>query len=286
MTTYGFLGLGIMGSAMATNLARGGFDVLVWNRTAEKAAALASTGAGQGQSPREVVAACDITFAMLADPAAVEAVCSGPDGVLAGTSPGHDFINMSTVDDITSAKIADAVAERGGRFLEAPVTGTKQPAEEGTLVILAAGDESLFAAATPAFKVMGRSALYLGEVGNGTRMKLVVNAIMAGVMTALCEGMALGQKSGLDGERILEVIEAGAFANPMFRAKGRLLLDKDYPASFPLKHAQKDLRLALELSERSGQALHCIAAVNETFKRARVTGHGDEDISAVFEAIR
>lgn len=286
MTTYGFLGLGIMGSAMAANLARAGFDVLVWNRTAEKGAPLVSLGARQGESPREVVAACDITFAMLADPSAVQAVCAGPYGVLAGTSPGHDFINMSTVDDITSCTIASAVAERGGRFLEAPVTGTKQPAEEGTLVILAAGDESLFEAAAPAFGVMGKTALYLGEVGNGACMKLVVNAIMAGMMAALCEGMALGQKSGLSGERLLEVIDAGAFANSMFRAKGRLLLDRDYPTSFALKYTQKDLRLAVELSERSGQPLHCTAAVNETFKRARVTGHGDEDISAVFEAIR
>jgi 3-hydroxyisobutyrate dehydrogenase/2-hydroxy-3-oxopropionate reductase len=286
VTTYGFLGLGIMGGAMAANLARAGFDVTVWNRTAEKAAPLVSLGAHQGTSPREVVEACDITFAMLADPAAVEAVCAGPDGVLAGTGHGHDFVNMSTVDDITSRRIADAVAGTGGRFLEAPVTGTKQPAEEGTLVILAAGDESLFEAAAPAFGAMGKTSLYLGEVGNGARMKLVVNAIMAGVLTALCEGMALGLKSGLDGERLLDVIDAGAFANPMFRAKGRLLLDRDYPASFPLKHTQKDLRLAVELSERSGQPLHCIAAVNETFKRARITGHGDEDISAVFEAIR
>jgi len=286
MTTYGFLGLGIMGSAMAANLARSGFEVVVWNRTPEKATPLMSLGARRAESPREVVAACDITFAMLADPAAVQAVCAGPDGVFAGAGPGHDFINMSTVDDITSRAIAEAVAERGGRFLEAPVTGTKQPAQEGTLAILAAGDESLFEAAALAFDVMGKTALYLGDVGKGARMKLVVNAIMSGVLAALCEGMALGLKSGLDGEQILQVIDAGAFANPMFRAKGQLLLDRNYPTSFPLKHTQKDLRLAVELSERSGQPLHCIAAVNETFKRARVTGHGDEDISAVFEAIR
>lgn len=182
--------------------------------------------------------------------------------------------------------IAEGVTDRGGRFLEAPVTGTKQPADEGTLLILAAGDESLFEAARPAFDAMGKNTLYLGEVGNGARMKLVVNAIMSGALAALCEGMALGLKSGLDGEQILQVIDGGAFANPMYRAKGRLLLDRDYPTSFPLKHTQKDLRLAVELSERSGQPLHCIAAVNETFKRARVTGHGDEDISAVFEVVR
>src|SRR5664280_2726139 len=120
MTTYGFLGLGIMGSAMAANLARSGFEVVVWNRTPEKATPLVSLGARRAENPREVVAACDITFAMLADPAAVQTVCAGPDGVLAGAGPGHDFINMSTVDDITSRAIANEVAERGGRFLEAP----------------------------------------------------------------------------------------------------------------------------------------------------------------------
>ncbi|QEM69351.1 NAD(P)-dependent oxidoreductase [Geobacter sp. FeAm09] len=286
MPQFGFLGLGIMGNAMAANLVRAGFPVTVWNRNPAKCAPLVALGARQGGSPREVAAACDITFAMLADPAAATEVCFGPDGVLEGIGAGRGYIDMSTVDDVTARAVAGAVADRGGRFLEAPVSGTKKPAEDGTLIILAAGDRGLYDEAAPALDRMGKKRLYLGAVGQGARMKLVVNAIMGGMVTALCEGVALGQKGGLDGAEILEALDAGALANPLFKGKGPMLLKGEYPTSFPLKHMQKDLRLAVALGDELGQPLHCIAAVNETFKRARMAGHADEDLAAVFQVIK
>lgn len=285
MATYGFLGLGIMGSRMAANLVRAGFEVTVWNRSADKCAPLVELGARQGATPREVVAACDITFAMLADPAADEAVLYGPDGVLAGVSAGHDFVDMSTLDDGTTRRAAAAVRERRARYLEAPVTGSKQPAEEGQLVVLAAGDRALFDAAVPAFDVVGKKSVFLGEVGNGSRMKLVVNAVMGSMMAALAEGVALGTKAGLDGTTILEVLDAGATAAPMFKVKGPLLVRREFEPAFPLKHQQKDLRLALALAESLRQPTPGIATTNETFKRAMAEGHGDEDMSAVFEVL-
>lgn len=286
MAKYGFLGLGIMGSAMAANLLRADFDVTVWNRNPDKCGPLLALGAQQGESPRQVVAACDITFAMLADPAAAMEVCFGADGVLEGISTGHNYVDMSTVDDLTARTIADAVSQRGGRYLEAPVSGTKKPAEDGTLVILAAGDQSLYEEASSAFEKMGKKNIYLGGAGQAARMKLVVNMIMGGMMTALCEGLALAQKGDLDAEKLLEVLDAGALANPMFRGKGPLMLKGEYPTSFPLKHMQKDLRLAIALGDELGQPLACSAAVNETFKRARTAGHADADVSAVFQVIR
>lgn len=285
MTTYGFLGLGIMGSAMAANLARAGYQVTVWNRNAEKCAALVALGAKQARTPAEVTAACDITFAMLADPAAARAVCFGVAGALAGLGDGRGYVDMSTVDDVTSCDIAEAVAGAGGRFLEAPVSGTKKPAEDGTLIILAAGDHSLYQEAAPAFEKMGKLFPYLGEVGQGARMKLVVNMVMGGMMTAFCEGMALGQKAGLDGRQILDILDAGALANPMFRGKGPLLLKGGFPTSFPLKHMQKDLRLAIALGDGLGQPLYSAAAANETFKQAGKAGFADEDFAAVFKVI-
>jgi len=286
MAKYGFLGLGIMGSAIAANLVRAGFEVTVWNRTAARCAPLVALGARQAATPREVAESCDITFAMLADPAAALATCRGEDGVAAGISGGRGYVDMSTVDDATAKTIAQMISARGGRFLEAPVSGTKKPAEDGTLVILSGGDRSLYDEAAPAFDKLGKKRLFLGEVGQGARMKLVVNLVMGSMLTALGEGMALGLKGGLDGAQILDVLDAGAMACPMFRAKGPMLLAGEFPTSFPLKHMQKDLRLALALGEELGQNLATTAASNELFKRERIDGHGDEDIGAVFRAIR
>jgi len=286
MAKFGFLGLGIMGSAMAANLVRGGFEVVVWNRTPEKCRPLVELGAKSAATPKEVVEGCSLTFAMLADPAAASEVCFGPGGVLEGIGAGRGYIDMSTVDAGTARRIASAVVGRGGRYLEAPVSGTKKPAEDGTLIILAGGDRSLFDdAATPLGK-MGKKILYLGEAGTGARMKLVVNMIMGGMMAAFCEGLALGEKGGLAFDDILEVLGAGALANPMFKGKGELIRRGEYPVAFPLKHMQKDLRLALALGDELAQPLPGAAAANEAFKRARARGLGDADFSALFEVIK
>lgn len=286
MIKYGFLGLGIMGEAMATNLVKAGFDVTVWNRTAEKCRNLVSLGARQGATPREVVASCDVTFAMLTDPAAAWQVFAGPDGVREGLGTGKAYVDMSTVDAATATAIAKAVSGAGGRFLEAPVSGTKKPAQDGTLVILAAGDQTLFEEVAPAFDKMGKKSFFFGEVGHAARMKLVINMIMGGMMTAFCEGMALGQQGGLNGEQILEVLDAGALANALFKIKGGLMLQEDFSTSFPLEHMQKDLRLAIALGDELQQPLPCSAVTNETFKRACAEGYSKEDFAAVFKAIR
>ncbi len=286
MTRIGFLGLGIMGKAMALNLVKAGFEVTVWNRNPSKCAELVEQGAKQADSPKELAANCDISFAMVADPEAALAICLGPDGVAAGIGEGRGYVDMSTVDDATSQAIDKAITEAGGRFLEAPVSGTKKPAEDGTLVILAAGDKSLYDDALPAFKVMGKMSPYLGEVGQGAKMKLVVNMIMGGMLSIFSEGMALALKSGLDAQQLSEVLDAGAIANPMFKTKGPMLLAEDYRTSFPLKHMQKDLRLALALGDKLDLALPTAAITNEAFKQARKAGYADEDIAAVYKTVK
>ena len=223
---------------------------------------------------------------MLADPAAAHEVCFGPEGVLAGIGDGRGYVDMSTVDAVTSVAIGAAVTAAGGRFLEAPVSGTKKPAEDGTLIILCGGDQALYEEAAPALDKMGKLRLFLGATGQGARMKLVVNMVMGGMMTAFCEGLALAQKGGLDGAQLLEVLDAGALANPMFRGKGALLLQGDFPTSFPLKHMQKDLRLAVALGDELAQPLPSAAAANETFKRARAAGLADADFAAVFKVVK
>ncbi len=286
MTTIGFLGLGIMGKAMASNLVKAGFDVTVWNRNPAKCDELVLQGAHLGTSPKDVTKHCDITFAMVSDPDAALALCQGPDGVLAGIGSGRGYVDMSTVDNTTSKAISNLITQAGGRFLEAPVSGTKKPAEDGTLIILAAGDASLYEDTKPAFDVMGKMSPYLGDVGQGANMKLVVNMMMGGMLSIFSEGMSLGQKAGLNGNQILEIIDAGAIANPMFKGKGAMLLKEDYSTSFPLKHMQKDIRLAVALGDQLEQPLPTAAAANETFKQAIKAGFADEDIVAVYKVIK
>jgi 3-hydroxyisobutyrate dehydrogenase-like beta-hydroxyacid dehydrogenase len=285
MQNIGFIGLGIMGTPMAANLIKAGFRLTVWNRTPEKCVPLTELGAVQAPSPRQVVEASDVTIAMLADPAAAEAVCRGDEGVVAGIKPGKGYVDMSTVAPETSQSLALSVRGAGGLFLEAPVSGSKKPAEDGTLVILAAGDRPLFDQAQPALAAMGKKILFLGEVGQGARMKLVANMVMGGMMTMLCEGLTLGARAGLELADILDVLDAGAMSNPMFRLKGPQIVQDTFPPAFPLKHMQKDLRLALNLGNQLGQALHTTASANELFKTALGMGLGDSDFAAVSRVV-
>ena len=285
MMKLGFLGLGIMGSGMAANLLKAGFGVTVWNRNAAKCQPLVDAGATQAATPADVAAASDITFAMLADPAAALEVALGPFGVVEGMGPGKGYVDMSTVDVPTTVSIAAAVNEAGGKFLEAPVSGTKKPAIDGTLIILAGGDHELYEQALPALEKMGKKVVFLGETGNGARMKLVVNMVMGGMMAIFCEGVALSDRCGLQKTDLFDVLAAGALANPMFQIKGNMIANGDYATSFPLKHMQKDLRLALALGDELSQPLSSAAAANSAFIRARQQGWADEDFVALFKAI-
>ncbi len=283
----GFVGLGIMGSAMAANLVKGGFEVTVWNRTPAKCDPLAVLGTSVAASPRETTEASDIVFAMMATPLAVESVRDGDNGIIAGLKSGKGYVDMSTIDIETSKESARRAHERGALFLEAPVAGSRKPAEEAQLTIMAAGDRELYDRSLPVLEKMGKKILFLGEVGNGARMKLANNLVMGGMIASFAEGMALASQSGLDLAQLLEVLDAGALANPMFRLKGAAVAENNhFPAAFPLKHMQKDLRLALRLAEQIELPLFTTATVNELFKEAVSQGLGDFDFAAVSRAIR
>lgn len=280
------MGLGIMGKAMAVNLLRNGFKVTVWNRTLSRCEELVEQGASMGSTPAEVVKKCKYIIAMLSDPPAALSVVFGKDGVLEQMCTGKGYIDMSTVDTVTSTKISEAIIEKGGRFLEAPVSGSKKPAEDGQLIILAAGDKSLYDEVMPSFDVMGKKAFFLGDVGNGAKMKLVVNMIMGSMMTAFSEGLALADKSGLSQTTLLDVLELGAIANPMFKLKGPAMIQEKFPTTFPLKHQQKDMRLALALGDEVEVSMPVAAAANEAFKKGISLGLSDQDFSAVYQVVK
>jgi 3-hydroxyisobutyrate dehydrogenase-like beta-hydroxyacid dehydrogenase len=223
----------------------------------------------------------------MATPEAVTAVRDGSDGIIAGLRQGKGYVDMSTIDVETSRDSARLARERGALFLEAPVAGSRKPAEDGLLTIMAAGDRPLYDRSLPALERMGKKILFLGEEGNGARMKLANNLVMGGMMAAFAEGVALASRSGLDPGQLLEVLDAGALTNPMFRLKGAVVAANDrFPVAFPLKHMQKDLRLALRLAEQIGLPLFTTATVNELFKEALANGLGDADFAAVSRVIR
>ncbi|GMH25809.1 hypothetical protein Nepgr_027652 [Nepenthes gracilis] len=282
----GFLGLGIMGKAMAMNLLRNGFKVTVWNRTLSKCNELVEHGALVGETPAVVVKKSKYTIAMLSDPSVALSVVFGENGVLGQICNGKGYIDMSTVDADTSTKISEAITSKGGYFLEAPVSGSKKPAEDGQLVILAAGEKALYDDAVPAFDVLGKKSFFLGKVGNGAKMKLVVNMIMGSMMNAFAEGLELADRSGLNPHTLLDVLDLGAVANPMFKLKGPSMIQNNYSPAFPLKHQQKDMRLALALGDENALSMPVAAAANEALKKARSMGLGDLDFSAVYETVR
>ena len=276
-----------MGSAMASNLLKAGFKVTVWNRSADKYSPLVDLGATVATSPRAAAEISDVVIAMMATPAAVLSVRDGAEGIIAGLSSGSGYVDMSTVDADTSLESYRLAHEKGALFLEAPVAGSRKPAEDATLTIMAAGDRKLYDSSLPVLEKMGKKLLFLGKTGKASRMKLANNLVMCGMLTALCEGISLAAGSGLDTAQLLEVLDSGAVANPMFRLKGpQIAANKEFPTAFPLKHMQKDLRLALQLAEEVGQPLFVTATINELYKKALAENHGDADFAAISRIIR
>jgi len=281
---YGFVGLGIMGSRMAERLLEAGFKLSVWNRDASKAQALKAKGASVKESLKELAQEADFVFVMVSDPQASLEICFAEDGLLNALRPGSSYIEMSTIDPESSKKLESALEAKGIRYLEAPVSGTKKPAADGTLLILAAGNQELYHEVQAALQVLGKRLWYLGEVGQGAKMKILVNLVMGAMMEALAEAFSLSKKCGLEPEDLLAVLAEGALANPLFKSKGELLLTEDFSPSFPLKHLAKDLRLALELGESLGQKLPVSDASHRVFLKAQELGFGDADIAAVIRS--
>ncbi len=281
------LGTGIMGSGMARNLLRAGFSVRVWNRSPEKALPLAAAGASPAATPLEAVSAANVVITMLTDGAAVEDVMGGRSGALAAMPPTSLWLQMSTVG-IAATERLQALADRHGvrAFVDAPVLGTREPAERGQLTVLASGPENLQERCAPVFDAVASRTLWLGPVGTGTRMKLVVNNWLLQLVEALAETLVLARGLGLEPEEFLSVIEGSAIAPAYAGLKGRLMAEGEYPPSFPLRLAHKDLRLVLEAAWERGLSLPAATVAERQFARAEEVGWGDQDMAAVHEVLR
>ncbi|XP_078008856.1 cytokine-like nuclear factor N-PAC isoform X2 [Phascolarctos cinereus] len=279
----GFLGLGLMGSGIVSNLLKMGHTVTVWNRTAEKCDLFIQEGARLGRTPAEVVSTCDITFACVSDPKAAKDVL-GPSGVLQGIRPGKCYVDMSTVDADTVTELAQVIVSRGGRFLEAPVSGNQQLSNDGMLVILAAGDRGLYEDCSSCFQAMGKTSFFLGEVGNAAKMMLIVNMVQGSFMATIAEGLTLAQVTGQSQQTLLDILNQGQLASIFLDQKCQNILQGNFKPDFYLKYIQKDLRLAIALGDSVNHPTPMAAAANEVYKRAKALDQSDNDMSAVYRA--
>lgn len=296
----GFVGIGIMGEGMVGCLLSkeiaGTTDkpLIIWNRTSQKAIDLKEKYADKNvivkDTAKEVVEACGITYCMLSTPEASRAVFEAEDGVLAGVSSGKSIVDCATLAEADMKRMNDAVVGKGGRFLEAPVSGSKVPAATGALIFLCAGSKDLFDEIVDnGLNVMGKASHFFNtEVGFGTRAKLVVNSLMGTMVAAFGEGLALSENVGLDPLKMIEVIGQGAIQSPVYGLKGPKMVAKDHAPNFPLKHAHKDMKLASEMAKAAGVEFTVMDKAEELFSKAREDSDlnvADEDFSAVFERI-
>lgn len=279
--TVGFVGLGLMGRPMALNLARAGFPLVVWNRTASKADELVEAGARLAATPRELAATADVVLTIVSDPPAVEGVLWGADGVLAGLRPGSLVIDSSTVSPTLAERAAAACAALGASFLDAPVTGGTWGAEKGELVFLVGGEASTLERARPVLEAMGKRLFHLGPHGAGQTVKLAMNLLFALEVGALSEALSLVVYAGLPAERLIEVMQASMGRAPVLDVKAPLMLEQRYAPSFPIRLMHKDLGLALDLANRLGVPLPTTAASREVYSAVRGSTDEDLDYAAV-----
>ena len=286
MTRVAVLGVGVMGGGMARCVLAAGHPLTVWNRTPERAASLERDGAARAATPGEAAAGADVIISMVADDDASRAVWTGPSGALEAARPGSLLIESSTISPAWVEEVATRAKQRGCRFLEAPVTGSRTHAANGELLFLAGGDADALEHARPILDVLGRGVVHLGPVGSGARMKLINNFVCGVQAAALAEAIALIERCGLGLDAALGVLVDGAPGSPLVKALTPRMTAGDYTVAFVLALMRKDLTYAIAEGEAHGVTLSTATAARRLFDAAVQGGWGDRDFSAVLEAVR
>ncbi|GFK94054.1 2-hydroxy-3-oxopropionate reductase [Fundidesulfovibrio magnetotacticus] len=279
----GFAGMGIMGKAMARNAAKAGHHVAVYNRS--PLASGDAEGLEIAATPLELARCRDVLVLMLTGPGAVDAVLWGENGMGPALGPGKTVVNMSTVPPAYCASLAGKLGAAGAVFVDAPVSGSKVPAQQGALVILAGGPRDAVDALEPLFMSMGKKVVYCGEAPKGSMMKMSVNLLLASMMESLCEMLVFGRAGGLTDEAMLQVALGGPLACDLFKVKEQMLLQRKFPAQFPLKHMHKDLRFVTDTATDMRCPAPSAFANLQIFNQAMSKGLGELDFAAVIEAL-
>ncbi|HEV2061787.1 MAG TPA: NAD(P)-dependent oxidoreductase [Solirubrobacteraceae bacterium] len=277
-----FLGLGIMGSRMAANLREAGHDLVVWNRTREKAERF---GGAVADTPAAAAREAEVVVTMVVDGPQVEQVLLGDAGAASGARRGTLFVDMSTIGPTAARAIGARLAAEGLRFVDAPVTGSSPKAEAGTLTIMAGGDAADVERARPLFAAMGETIVHAGEVGQGQMVKLINNALAAANAVALGQALLAADATGADLDALLAVMRAGSAGSAMLDLKAQPMRTHDYSTLFKTEHMLKDVRLCLEETQAAGVPFPVAADAREVLTATVGRGHADDDFAAVIEAL-
>src|SRR5258708_5421068 len=283
--TISYLGLGTMGSGMASNLLKTGYELTVWNRSAEKCEPFARKGARVADTPADAVRDVDLVIYMLSNDQAVEEVVFGANGILSGIKEGQIAMDMSTVLPAARLREEEAYAKRGVDFLDAPVFGSKNESADAKLWIMAAGHKAIFEKVKPVLQHLGQTVHYFGKNGNATAMKLVGNLIVALELEALSEGLVLARKAVLDLRTVMEVVKVADFRSPLLVSNGQNILKRDFSTSFALKLMLKDAGLIEKFAESLESPIPALRVVEKNLESAVALGFGKENASALIKAL-
>lgn len=279
--TVGFVGMGIMGIPMSLNILKGGYTLKVYNRSPEKCEPVVQNGAQIVHSLKSLGECSDVVILMVTGNEAVREILDGENGLLAGMSKGKTIINMSTVSPSFSRTLDKELKERSLFFIDAPVSGSKKPAEDGALVILAGGLPEKIDEFEPLLLKMGKKVVRCGEAGQGSAMKMTVNLLLGIMMEGLGEAVNFGQKCNLAADVIMDTILSGAMSCPLFALKREMMNTGTYPPQFPLKHITKDIRFILNVADETGAAIPAGHTVFQLFRQGSGYGLSDADFAAV-----
>jgi 3-hydroxyisobutyrate dehydrogenase len=284
MNKIGFVGLGSMGAPIAGRLLPGN-QVQGTNRTKAKASALIEQGLIWQDTPREAAAGAQVVFSMVTDDAALAAITSGPDGILAGLWPGTIYVDMSTVSPQASRDLARRARWAGATMIDAPVSGSVPAAKTGALAIMAGGPAEAFGKVAPLLHRLGRNVTHVGGNGQGLLLKLAINISLAAQMLAFSEGMVLAERGGIDPGLAARAMTESAIGSPMLKARAPLVLDLPERAWFDVQLMHKDIRLALEAARQSGVPLPAALAADSALSQAEQLGYGHRDIAGLFQVL-
>lgn len=282
----GFVGLGTMGSSMATNLARAGFHLTVWNRSAGRDDDVIAAGARRAATPAEVAAASDVIVLCVTDSPQVDDVLLAENGLIEGLRRGSLVIDCSTISPIATLGFAERLGPIGAAWVDAPVSGGSEGAANATLSIMVGGAVDDVARARPILAAMGTTITHVGDLGTGQWAKAINQVILAGTYLGVAEGITLGLKAGLDMDKVVAALSGGAAASWILSNRSERMIDDDYPLGFRLALHRKDLAIALALASETGTELP-VATLAAMFEDELIAeGHGDEDNSALARSIR
>lgn len=282
----GFMGLGIMGVAMARNIAKAGHDLTVYNRTPSRARELIELGAAEATSPKSLAERTDVVIAMLTGPEALDALLWGTDGAAQAFNADKYFINMSTVSPSYTRQLSERLKHSGVHFVDAPVSGSKKPAEDATLVILAGGTGEDVERLTPILLTMGKKVVYCGAAGQGSMMKMSVNLLLGSMMEGLCEAVNFAEVGGLSADAFLDVVSSGPMNCAMFQMKSDMVRKGEFPPQFPLKHMTKDLKFVLDTAYETGAPVPVGQMLLHLYRSGVARNLGEMDFAAVMQLLR